>query len=684
LFGYALEPGTAGFIVFLAILFFASAYMLRDRAKLIRALAALFISLSVVAVFVLIKILSHGSWLTFNTFFGNTGNPVGAWTDLTTVFGLLSLLSVFAMEMLPISGRARLFTKVLYVISIILLVILNFSTAWLLVLGSSIVLLIYFATVEKREEVGLKKRSGVQMATLLMVISLLFVFNPKIGGKSLSNIVSDKSGVVSSDVRPNLSSTIVVGRSVIAKSPVLGSGPNTFDRDWLLYKSKETNATPFWNVAFPFGFGFLPTALASVGLLGLIVWALFFVFFLILGAKALSKNSENRSDKFLLTSTFLMSLYLWIATFIYSPSLVIIALAFVSTGLFVAAAEATGVIASKEIFFNRSKLTLFGSYLIALVLIVGMGVLSFVSIKKIIAATHFQKALVYSNTSGKTLDEIESELGKAITVSPSDPFWSAVSQVELSRANAVLNNPTSNTQTDQQTFQNAVSASIGAMQNAISLNPTYNNWIALGNIYASLVAEPLSVNGAYESAQNSYKMAEALHPLSPEVSLLMAKLEYFHKNAEGARKFVSESLTKKPDYADAYFFLSELEVSQNNLRQAIDSAQTGALLSPTNPGVFFQLGLLKYMNKDYSGALEAFNKALALVPNYANAQYYLGLTLDKLGKKADALKQFELLQKTNPNNPAVADAIQNLEAGRPAASDSSSASTKKSLPISGQ
>ncbi len=685
MFGYALESGTAGSIVIFSILFFASAYMFRDRSKLVMTLTALFSSLAIVALFVLVKVLSGGSWLTFNTFFGNMGNPVGAWTDLAMAFGLLALLTTFAVEMLPLSRRLKIFMGVFYALSVVLLVVVNFETTWMLTLGASIVLILYFATVERHEGTTLSKRNGVRMAALLMVVSLLFVFNPKIGSKDISTRVLEISKVTNSDVRPNLTATVSVMKKVLSANPILGSGPNTFERAWFLYKPAETNVTPFWSTAFPFGYGFLPTAFATMGLVGIISWVAFFVLFIMLGIRALARNLENRSDRFLFTSTFLISLFLWVGSFVYSPSLVMLALTFIFTGLFVGASEATGVLLPKEIIFNKNKLSLFASALVALVLIVGMGAFTFVSLKKVIAATHFQRALVYSNTSGKTFDEIESELGKAVTTSPSDPFWSAVSQVELSRANNALNSTEGSDATRQEAFQNALSASIAALQNAISLNPTYRNWLALGDVYESLVPSPFSVEGAYDSAKFAYETAQALHPLSPEIFLKFARLELDNKNAEGAREFITEALNKKKDYADAYFFLSQLEISQNNLRQAIESAETGVFLSPNNAGVLFQLGLLKYSNRDYKGATDALVKAIEIVPDYANAKYYLGLSLDKLGQKAEALKQFEDLAKTNPDNTAVLDVLTNLRAGRGALSDVSSEPTSKAKPpISGQ
>jgi tetratricopeptide (TPR) repeat protein len=57
-------------------------------------------------------------------------------------------------------------------------------------------------------------------------------------------------------------------------------------------------------------------------------------------------------------------------------------------------------------------------------------------------------------------------------------------------------------------------------------------------------------------------------------------------------------------------------------------------------------------------------KAITIVPNYANAQYFLGLSDEYLAKHDEAIAQFEALSKTNPDNADVQSILGNLQAGR--------------------
>src|SRR5690606_42073919 len=71
------------------------------------------------------------------------------------------------------------------------------------------------------------------------------------------------------------------------------------------------------------------------------------------------------------------------------------------------------------------------------------------------------------------------------------------------------------------------------------------------------------------------------------------------------------------------------------------------LLSPNDPGLFFQLGLLKYNSDDFLGAARAFGQAVTLVPEYANAKYFLGLSLARLGETDLAIAQFRSEEHTS-------------------------------------
>ncbi len=142
-------------------------------------------------------------------------------------------------------------------------------------------------------------------------------------------------------------------------------------------------------------------------------------------------------------------------------------------------------------------------------------------------------------------------------------------------------------------------------------------------------------------------------------------------------------MAKKPNYTEALFLLAQMDIEDGNLRQAITRAENAALLSPNDAGIFFQLGFLRYRASDYAPAREALLRATALIPNYANAQYFLGLSEAALGNRQAAIAQFEAIAALNPDNTEIKSILANLRAGRaPFASGAKDTPDKRStLPV---
>jgi cytochrome c-type biogenesis protein CcmH/NrfG len=571
--------------------------------------------------------------------------------------------------MLEVEKKMKWFLYAIFAVSLALVAILNFSTAWILLLVVSLVGIVYFLTVEKRVQPDTNTRAKMQAPKLLLalfIISLIFVINPKVSSSgSLGDTVSTWFGVSNTEVRPSLSATLDVSKPVLRDHALLGSGPNTFSSDWLLYKPAEINTTGFWNTSFPFGSGFIPTQFVTTGAVGTVAWLAFLVIFAWLGLKFIKRGLDNKADRFLIITPFMAGLLLWIAAMLYVPSIVILTFAFIFTGLFIAACVATGVIHSREVVFSKNAITGFASTLIMIMLLVGGVFASFGILQRTISLVHFQKALVMANTEGSSIDDISAELGKAISTQPQDVYYRSLAELEFARAQSVVNNSSITTEERTNQFQTAMGQSIASAQAAINKNPgDYENWLLLASLYSYLVPKPIAIDGAYESARVTYEEAKKRNPSNPQIPLLIARLELDHENPSGARQHINEALALKVDYADAYFLLTQIEISENNISQAIKSAETGVLLTPGNSGVLFELGVLKYSNKDYAGAIQALAAALSITPEYANAKYFLGLSYENVARHDEAIKMFEDLKATNPDNQEVATILENLKAGK--------------------
>jgi tetratricopeptide (TPR) repeat protein len=91
--------------------------------------------------------------------------------------------------------------------------------------------------------------------------------------------------------------------------------------------------------------------------------------------------------------------------------------------------------------------------------------------------------------------------------------------------------------------------------------------------------------------------------------------------------------------------------------------------------------LLKYNTQDYGGAIDALEKSVALVPDYANAKYFLGLSYEAAGQHAKAIQEFQDLKKSNPDSKEVDAILANLLAGKPIVNTAAAATTAKPQPV---
>ncbi|OHA89110.1 MAG: hypothetical protein A3C70_02220 [Candidatus Zambryskibacteria bacterium RIFCSPHIGHO2_02_FULL_43_14] len=672
LLGYSFEVGTFGFMLLGSLILMLVAMVFSDTTRSLQALTAFLISISIVALFVAIKVFFGGNLLVLGNFFGNMGNPIGNWTDLAISFGLLSVFAALSLGMIPMKLSLRVLVYGVFVLGATLLVIINFYTALILTLGASIFLFFYFWKIEKHffntaaTPLYASKNfllKPVFLPAVLGIVSLVFLVNPTIPGTqgTLGDAVSSTFKIENIDVRPSLSATLGISKEVLSQGGLLGSGPNTFGRDWLIYKPVDVNTTPFWAVAFPFGVGFIPTQIASIGMLGSALWLVFFVFLVLLGIKLLNRVPESRAERFTLVSVLLITFFLWVASFLYAPSATMLMFAFVFSGLFVSVSRKSGIISSRLFTLKEPSQNRFISLALMAVITLGVVFLGWVGFGRTVSALHFKKAVDLSNIAGTSLAEIEEKLNKAVKSSKLDTYYIALSRINFAKAQVAANATAGTPEENKAAFEEALRKSIEAAKLAVSINPAgYQNWVSLGTIYSALVPAPLSVVGSYENAFFAYSEASKRNPNNPELPLFLARLEFNKNNIDAARSFIRRSIALKEDYADAYLLLAQLEVQAGNVAGAILSAERLASLMPNNPGIYFELGLLKYSNKDYAGAADTFTRALSLAPDYANAQYYFGLTLAQLGQSDKAREQFEALLVTNPDSEEVKAILEQL------------------------
>ena len=185
----------------------------------------------------------------------------------------------------------------------------------------------------------------------------------------------------------------------------------------------------------------------------------------------------------------------------------------------------------------------------------------------------------------------------------------------------------------------------------------------LGNLYAQAV--PLGVASAYDSAKAAYDKAKELNPTNPQIPYILAQLNIANKNNSGAKDDLKAAIALKQDYTAAIFLLSQLEVQDGNVKDALAAALAAAYFTPNDPNILFQVGILRAASNDLPGAVEALSLAVEANPQFANARYFLSAVYAKQGDFSNALEQMKAIADLSADNAkAVETQLASLENGK--------------------
>ncbi len=671
LWGTALEADTLGFMLAIASLGTLTAVVLRRSEQYRTFLAAGAVVFGIIAVVELVIVI-------VGQFAPTTISPsfslLGSFSDLATFLGLgvIGALITFRFVALPARGRRNLILGT--VLALVLLAIANSSLVWILLALVSLGLFIEAAMMRKHsiddadldevavvDEPSLGQGGGTHSIALtlpVLAVSVFFLVGGTLGG-ALANALH--VNVLS--VSPSWQSTLSLAQHTYATAPVFGTGPGSFGVQWLKYRDPALNSTVFWNTDFTSGIGFIPTSFVTTGLVGALAWLALFALFLFLGLRMLVARTPTESfHRYVAILSFVGTAYLFLVAICATPGPVILALAFVFAGLFASTMRFASTGRQWGIIFSRSPR-------IGFVIVFSLTLLLFVSIivaYSLVGRFIATLALTNANTSfaAGNLEKAEREVQYAISFAPTSAAYQAQADIAIVNLGKIAASTTMPVATARQVFQDTLSAGINAALTATRLAPSdYQNWLALGNLYAQAV--PLNVPGAYDSAKTAYDKAKELNPTSPEIRYIIAQLDIAHKDFKAAQEELKAAIALKQDYINAIFVLSQLEVQDGNVKEALNSALAAAYFAPRDPNILFQVGVLRAASFDYPGAIEALTAAVTVNPQFANARYFLAAVYAKQKDLVNAQDQLQKIAALSAENATtVAPLLSALATGK--------------------
>ncbi len=143
-------------------------------------------------------------------------------------------------------------------------------------------------------------------------------------------------------------------------------------------------------------------------------------------------------------------------------------------------------------------------------------------------------------------------------------------------------------------------------------------------------------SGQENLAENSLKSVLMLDPDNHEATLLIAGLLYKKEHYLISMKYLDRLIKKEPETYEAHLLkgLDLLELGAE--KQAARSITKALTIDPSNPSIWYYLGLVFERTGRNTRALDSYGKALILNPDMAEAAYHYSEILIKT-KKHNAL-----------------------------------------------
>lgn len=678
LYGDVLSTHATAFVAVLALTVTVWQMQSISKTTVMRLYMLLAGSTLALVVFHILRLFIGAGPLSLGVFTSSISTPVGSWNDLALFLGLSVLLSLVALDQLPLTKHGRALFGTVIVLALGMLGIINFFTVWLILGLVSLVMVVYALGKDKLAgsqptlvAVRSTNTTSLLFSLVVFVASVLFI----VGGAALGGMISKVTNISYIEVRPSFEATADIARNVYHENAFLGTGPNKFADAWRLYKDNAINQTVFWNTDFNAGNGYITTFFITTGVLGGLAWLTFLGLFIVRGMRILLTASDaDRMWYFIGVSSFVSALYIWGMSLIYVPGAVVLILGALCTGIAIGAGNVLSGKGSRTFSIVTNRRTGFLVTLGVIAVIIGSVSVLYTSGRHYAAMYTFNEAM-YSLDHGGTPESISGAIARAFELSPSDMYARRMAEYEFMRMNQLLATPAP-TEVEQKLFEQAVVSAVNASDQARLIDPSEpSNWAIRGGIYSLLMS--LNIEGVYDRALEALNKARELNPKNPIPYLALAELEGRAGNFESARTNTETAIGLKPNYTDAFFYLSQLDIVTGNVEGAIRSTQSIIALEPQNPARYYQLGVLETSRKNVDGAIVAFEKAIALDTNYANARYLLALAYDQKGRAADAKVQLEKVLELNPGNTDVTTMLGELgRTGKLTGTASSSASAR--------
>ena len=132
----------------------------------------------------------------------------------------------------------------------------------------------------------------------------------------------------------------------------------------------------------------------------------------------------------------------------------------------------------------------------------------------------------------------------------------------------------------------------------------------------------------------------ALKPDDASAHYGMGRILRLAAKTEEAAAEYEKSIALRPEQTESYYELAEMAVDAKDDSKAKPLLKRVLERDPKHGGALTEMGVIAFRGGDYAQAEGYLRSAIAAVPQYGPAHYQYALTLSKIGRKAEAQKEF--------------------------------------------
>jgi tetratricopeptide (TPR) repeat protein len=167
----------------------------------------------------------------------------------------------------------------------------------------------------------------------------------------------------------------------------------------------------------------------------------------------------------------------------------------------------------------------------------------------------------------------------------------------------------------------------------------------------------LEAHTLYEPAALAFQRAVILEPKEFAWPYYLAVAQEYASRPEQALAAVSDALRIRPDYTPAVLKQGVLLLKLGRFQESDAVLEPLLAQNPNSAETLYNLGRVKFALGDFSAAADLYRRACEAYPTYGAAWFGLAETQRRLGRGAEAEKNYRLAESYKDRNPPSQDQL---------------------------